>query len=119
MRPSIRGVLDSLAGSIQDQVAVSPAPTFAIRHQQQASTGQSTGGYVPAGQGALREPDDYGNAPDRGGAGSIGIAAVSANRLHSRNNQFRHPHRVGGTWASGGGCAAIDNPQSKFGAQNF
>ncbi len=112
MRPSISGVLDSLAGSIQDRRATSadyhprqpPAPRAgrpegwgggmpgtggvsvygdiplswapqifleefdSSATSTKAGTGQSDRWrHVPAGQGALREPDDYGHARDRGG----------------------------------------------------
>jgi hypothetical protein len=37
-----------------------------------------------------------GHAQGRGGRGRKQDRSSSAIRLHSRNNQFRHPHRVGG-----------------------
>jgi hypothetical protein len=69
------GVCPVLGGvSVYGDIPLSWAPQIFLEEfdssatSTKAGTGQSDRWrHVPAGQGALREPDDYGHARDRGG----------------------------------------------------
>ena len=79
-----------------------------------ATAGQRPGGMFGRPGLPIREPDDYGLAPDRGGRGQSGSQQLELCAFPRQKNFPTPPLHPRGIWALTGACSGTDKPRQNL-----